>query len=467
MSSVSSALSSLLNGGSSSSGIDISSIIQALTGSSSSGIDVTTAVTAAVTAAEAPATAWSTTLTSLENQSSALTQIQSDVQNLDNDLQQLNSITGPLASSSVTSSNSSVVTATAAAGSTQGNHVIQVNNLATAASWVSSEFASTSATVPAGSLTITNGSGTTQTITTDGTQSLSDVASQINSDNLGVTANVVTDANGSRLSIVSNTTGAASTFTLTGSSSFGTNTVTAGQNASLTVDNIPIVSTSNTVTGAIPGVTLNLQSASTGQVTLNVQPDTSAASTAINQFVTDYNTVIGDLNAQFTNGSSGQGPLAEDASIINLQSAVEQSLSFLQPASSGSTVNLSSLGISINKDGTLSVNSSTLQSTLQNNFAGVQQFFQGSALNGFANNMDKQLSSFLAPGDGAFTVELSSISTQETSLKNDITNFMSTVITPLQTRLTSQFSQAETELQELPGELKQISAEFNPNSNNS
>ena len=466
MSSVSSALSSLLNGGSSS-GIDISSIIEALTGSSTSGIDVTTAVTAAVTAAEAPATGWSNTLTSLENQSSALTQIQTDVQSLDNDLQQLNSITGPLASSSVTSSNSSVVTATAAAGSTHGNHVVQVNNLATAASWTSSEFSSATTTVPAGSLTITTSGGTTQTITTDGTQSLSDIASQINGDNLGVTANVVTDANGSRLSIVSNTTGAASGFTISGSSGFGTNTVTAGQNASLTVDNIPIVSTSNTVTGAIPGVTLNLQSASTGQVTLNVQPDTSAASTAINQFVSDYNTVIGDLNAQFTNGSSGQGPLAEDASIINLQSAVEQSLSFLQPASSGSTVSLSSLGISINKDGTLAVNSSTLQSTLQNNFAGVQQFFQGSALNGFANNMDKQLSNFLAPGDGAFTVELSSISTQETTMKNNITNFMSTVITPLQTRLTAQFWQAETELQELPGELKQISAEFNPNSNNS
>ena len=466
MSSVSSALSSLLNGGSSS-GIDISSIIEALTGSSTSGIDVTTAVTAAVTAAEAPATGWSNTLTSLENQSSALTQIQTDVQSLDNDLQQLNSITGPLASSSVTSSNSSVVTATAAAGSTQGNHVVQVNNLATAASWTSSEFSSATTTVPAGSLTITTSGGTTQTITTDGTQSLSDIASQINGDNLGVTANVVTDANGSRLSIVSNTTGAASGFTISGSSGFGTNTVTAGQNASLTVDNIPIVSTSNTVTGAIPGVTLNLQSASTGQVTLNVQPDTSSASTAITQFVTDYNKVIGDLNAQFTNGSSGQGPLAEDANIINLQSAVEQSLSFLQPAASGSTVNLSSLGISINKDGTLAVDSSTLQSTLQNNFAGVQQFFQGSALNGFAANMDHQLTSFLAPGNGAFTVELSSISTQETTMKNNITNFMSTVITPLQTRLTAQFSQAETELQELPGELKQISAEFNPNSNNS
>jgi len=62
--------------------------------------------------------------------------------------------------------------------------------------------------------------------------------------------------------------------------------------------------------------------------------------------------------------------------------------------SSGSTTTLSSLGISINADGTLAVNSSTLQNTLQNNFAGVQSFFQGSALNGFANNMDQQLTTF-------------------------------------------------------------------------
>src|ERR1017187_1724702 len=103
MSSVS-ALNSLLGSSSSSNGIDISSILQALTGSTSSGLDVTTAVDAAVTAASAPETAWNTQLTSTENQVSTLQQIQTDVQNLDNDVQQLNSITGPLASNAVTSS---------------------------------------------------------------------------------------------------------------------------------------------------------------------------------------------------------------------------------------------------------------------------------------------------------------------------------------------------------------------------
>jgi flagellar hook-associated protein 2 len=463
MSSVSSALSSLLGSNSSSSGIDISSILQALTGSSSSGLDVTTAVTAAVTAAEQPETAWSNQLTSLENQTSALQQIQTDVQNLDNDVQQLNSITGPLASNTVTSSNSSIVSASAASGTALGNHVVTVNNLATTATWTSGEFASSSTDLPAGSFTITTGSGATQTITTDGTESLTDVANGINGDNLGVTASVITDANGARLAIVANASGSASNFTVSGSSNFGFTQPVTGTNAALTVDGVSISSASNTVTGALSGVTLNLEGASAGTpVTLDIQPDTASASTAINQFVTDYNAVITDINAQFDDTSSGQGPLAQDSNIINLQNAVEQSLDFSAP---GSSVNLSSLGISINQNGTLSVDSSTLQNTLQNNFAGVQSYFQGAALNGFANNMDQQLTNFLSPANGAFTVDLQSMNSQETTLKDDITNYQTSVVDPLQTRMTAQFSEAEEELQELPNELKQISAEFGNNSN--
>ena len=462
MSSIS-ALNSLLGGSSSSSGIDISSILEALTGASSSGLDVTSAVTAAVTAAEAPETAWSTQLTSTENQAATLQQIQSDVQNLDNDVQQLNSITGPLASNIVSSSNSGIVSASAASGTALGTHVVTVNNLATTATWTSGEFASSSTDLPAGSFTITTGSGATQTINTDGTESLTDVANSINGDNLGVTASVILDANGARLAIVANASGSASNFTLSGSSSFGFTQAVTGTNAALTVDGVSISSASNTVSGALSGVTLNLEGASAGtQVTLNIQPDTASASTAINQFVADYNTVIGDINAQFNDTSSGQGPLAQDSNIINLQNSVEQALDFSAP---GSSINLSSLGISINQNGTLSVNSSTLQNTLQNNFAGVQSYFQGAALNGFANNMDQKLSNFLSPGDGAFTVDLQSMNNQETILKQNITNFQTTVIEPLQTSLTSQFTKAEEQLQELPMELKQISAEFGNNSN--
>jgi flagellar hook-associated protein 2 len=468
MSSISSALSSLLSSSSNpASNYDLSSILEAALGASSPGLDVTAAVNSAVTAAQAPEQAWENQLSTLQNQSTAINQLQTDVSNLDNDVQGLNSITGPLSAMTVSSSNSGVVTAAAAPGSTAGNHVVVVNNLATTASWTSGAFANGTTALPAGSFTITTGTGAT-TITTDGTQTLNDVVSQINGDNLGLTASVVTDATGSRLAIVANNSGSAGSFTVSGSASFGFTVGATGANASLTVDGISIQSASNTVTGAVPGLTLNLQSASPGtQISLNVQPDTSGAASAINQFVSDYNTVISFLNTQFTYTSgSGQGVLATDSTVRSLQSAVLGAISYTNTAGSSGTVipNLTALGISVNNDGTLNVDSSNLQSTLQNNFSGVQSFFQGASLNGFANSLDQTLTSFIDPSNGAFTLDLQSISGQETDLNTDITNFETNYITPLKAQLQSEYSQAEILLQQLPTEMKQIQAELGQNS---
>lgn len=476
MSSISSALSSLLSGSSASS-VDISSILEAAMGASSPGIDVTAAVNAAVTAAEAPEQAWQSQESTLENQISSLTQIQTDATNLDNDVQSLNSITGPLSARTVSSSNSSVVTASAASGSAIGNHVVTVSSLATTDSWTSATFASGDTVLPAGTITVTPGSGSPATITTDGsTTTLSDVASQINSDNLGVTASVVTDATGARLAIVSNTTGSAANFTVSSSdpSAFGFAETVAGgaTNASLTVDGIPISSASNTVSGALPGITLNLLSADPGvQVSLGVTPDTTQASAAINQFVSDYNAAIKDLNAQFTFSSStnSEGPLSTDSVVRNLQSQLMQALDYTYTPSSGTTTvpNLSSLGISVNNGGTLSVDSGTLTSMLSNNFSDVQSFFQGASFNGFANTLDSQLTSYLAPGNGAFTLDLQSMNSQITDLQTDITNFQTNYIQPLQAQLQSEYSQAEILLQQLPREMQQINTELGYNNSNS
>ncbi len=471
MSSISSALSSLLSG-SSSSGIDLSSILEAAYGASSSGLDVTSAVNAAVTAAQAPEQAWYSQEATIQNQISALQQIQTYATNLDNDIQSLNSVVGPLSARTVSSSNSNVVTASAASGSTIGNHAVVVNNLATTASWTSGTFATISTALPAGSFTITTGSGSTATITTDGTQTLSDVANQINSDNLGLTASVVTDASGSRIAIVANTSGSAANFTVDDSAStgFGFALAAQGVNASLTVDGISISSASNTVTGAIPGVTLNLLSADQGvQVNLGVSQDTASATTAINQFVSDYNTAISALTSQFTYVTgSGEGVLSTDSTIRNLQSALLGAINYTYTPSSGTTTmpNLSSLGISMQNDGTLTVDSSTLQSALQNNFSDVQNFFQGASFNGFANSLDSQLTSFLAPGNGAFTVDLQSMNSEYSDLQTEISNFESNYITPLKTQLQSEYSQAEILLQQLPIEMKQISMELGQNSSN-
>jgi flagellar hook-associated protein 2 len=467
MSSTISALNSLLSN--SSSPYNLTSILEAALGATSPGIDVNQAVSASLSAAEAPERQWEMQESILQNQQSALAQIQTGASNLDADAQSLNSLTGPLAATTVTSSNSSVVTATSASGSASSNNVVIVNGLATNDSWSSSALASASTTVPAGSFTITPTGGNATTITTDGTQTLSDLASQINGDNLGLSANVITDASGSRLSIVSNTSGSASDFTVTtsGYTGFGFTEVESGANASLTVNGNQISSASNTVTGVIPGLTLNLLGTSSSPVTLSVAPDTSQASTAINRFVSDYNSLVSAVNTQFTyTDGVGEGVLSGDPTVRTLQADLLQSIDYTYTPASGTTTmpNLFSMGITMNSDGTLSVDSATLDNSLKNNYSDVQQFFQGASLNGFANSLDQQLTSFTSPGNGAFTVDLQSMSSEFASLQSDIANFQTNVIEPLQAQLQAQYSQAEIALQQLPIEMKNVDAELGLNS---
>jgi flagellar hook-associated protein 2 len=470
MSSVS-ALNSLLDSTSSTSSIDLSQILQAATGASTPGIDVTAAVNSAVTAAQAPETAWENQESALQSQNTALTALQTDTTNIDNDVVALNSITGPLSARTVSSSNSSIVSASAASGTAVGNHTVAVTSLAGTASWASGVVANPTA-LAAGSFTITDSTGNPHIISTGtGTSSLSDVASTINSDNLGLTASVITDASGSRLAIVSNTSGTASNFSVAaGTGGITFTQAVKGVDASLTVDGIQIDSASNTVTGALPGITLNLLNANPGtNVSLAIAPDTTQASTAINQFVTDYNKAVTDLNTQFTFTGTNEGPLATDSVVRSLQSTLQGALDYTYAPASGTTTmpNLSSMGISVNNDGTLTADSATLNNALQNNFSDVQNFFQGAAMNGFANSMDQQLTSFISPADGAFTLDLSSISTEYSGLQTDITNFETNYITPLKTQLTSDYSQAEIALQQLPTEMEQINTELGLNSKSS
>ncbi|MGP8186261.1 MAG: flagellar filament capping protein FliD [Terracidiphilus sp.] len=447
---------------------DLSSILEAALGASSSGIDVTSAVDSAVSAAQAPEDTWESQESTLESQISAMSSMETDVTTLDTEVQDLNSLTGPLSAMTVSSSNSDVISASASSGASTGSHVVVVNSLAATASWTSGTFTSSSTDLPSGNFTITNGSGTSATITTDGTETLSDVASEINNDDLGLTASVITDTSGARLAIVADSSGADSNFTVASSDSsdFGFTQAVTGANASLTVDGISISSASNTVTGAIPDVTLSLLSADPGvDVSLSISPDTSSIESAIQSFITDYNTVVSDLNTQYTVTDGSEGVLATDSTVRDLQNDILGAIDYTYTPSSGTTTvpNLTSLGISVDNNGKLSLDTSTLDSALQNNFSDVQSFFQGTSLNGFANSLDEELTSFTSSSDGAFTVDLQNMNSQVTDLQNNISNFETNYIDPLKTQLQTDYSDAEEALQELPTQIKQIDEELGYN----
>ncbi|MGA9669767.1 MAG: flagellar filament capping protein FliD [Terracidiphilus sp.] len=474
-----SALNSLLG---SSNATNLSEILQAAMGAATPGIDVNSAVNASISAAEAPENAWVSQQSLLQSQTSALTSLQTDATNLDNDMQSLNSLTGPLYATTVASSNSGIVTGSATPGTASSNNVIVVNGLATTASWASTPITGPVATtdLPTGeTITITPSTGSAATYTTgsNGINTLGDLENAINTAGLGVTASIITDATGSRLAIVSNSSGSAGSFTAAASGggtggTFGFVAGGSGTNSSITVNGISFQSATNTVTGAIPGVTLTLAGSSPGtQISLNVAPNTVQASNAINQFVSDYNTLLGAVNSQFSFNGSGQGVLAGDPTIENLQNTLLQAAAYTASPASGNTSttmpNLSSMGITVNTDGTMKVDQSTLSGALQNNFSDVQNFFQGGALNGFANSIDQQLTNFISPSDGAFTVDLQSISTEYTALQTDITNFQTNVIAPLKTQLQREYSSAEIALQQLPSEIKNVNAELGQNNSSS
>ena len=533
--------------------INISSILAATTGATTPGIDVTSAVAAAIYAARAPERGWQADQATLSSQTTALTAIQTATQAVQNDMQALNSLTGPLAARSVTSSNANIVSATAATGTVTGAHTIVVNSLATTGAWYTDSAASATATLPSSSFTLTTAAGASVTIATGTGQTadnLNHLASTINGDSLGVTASVVSDASGSRLAIISNTSGSAGNFSITSANftgtawtspdippgdTLGTNSFTltsggvtttvstttgetyatlassinamnlgvtatagsdangtslsiastdgttpftisepsfgftqsaTGANASLTVDGVPVTSASNTVTGAIGGVSLSLSAAAPGvPVSLAVTSNASQVSTAINQFVSDYNTAIGLVNSQFSiaSGATTEGVLASDPTLVNLQSTLEGALNYAATPATGTTTTVSTLndlGITIGTGGTLSVDSATLNNALINNPSDVQNFFEGPALNGFANSINNALTSFTQPANGAFTVDLSGFNATSTDLTTQINDFETNYIASQQTQLTAMYSAAEIALQQLPAQMAQIQAEL-------
>jgi len=443
----------------STSGINLNSVLSAL-GSSSSGINVAAAVAQAIAALSIPEQQWQSQQQTLQGDTTTINQIQSDVSSLETSLNALGDPLGALAGMIVTSSDTNVVNATAAAGTPAGSHVVIVNNIASTASWYSDSVATSSTNLAPGSFTIQVGSGAaTQVTIGSGVNTLDQLASYINTQHLGVTASVVNDSTGSRLALVSNASGSANGFTISAASGLTFTQASAGQDAALTVDGIPIDSGSNTVTGAVSGLTLNLVGAAPGgQINVTISPDTSSAAQAIAKFVGAYNTAIGDVNSQYTVGATNQeGPLSGDAAVRMLQDTLLSAASY---SGGGNGVSiLADLGITMNNDGTLSLDTTTLTNTIQNNFTAVQNFMQGASSNGFVTNLNNQLSSLTDPTSGAFTIDLQSISAENKDLQTQINNFQAYLSTQ-QTLLTAEYSQADITLQQLPSLQAQINAEL-------
>jgi flagellar hook-associated protein 2 len=451
-------------------GIDVSSIVQQIISSQSGELNV-----------------WENQSTTLATQNGVLTSIENDLTNLQTAVQALDSPTGALSANAATSSNTSVLNASVSGTVTAGDYQVDVNSLATQGTLYTSavtgganaSFLTNGATT--GDLQLQVGGSTGQTydipITQGSNDTLTTLASYINTqssaNNWGVTANVVTDATGSWLEIQSQNTGSPGALSITGQSNISLQFATpvGGTNASLTINGVPYSSASNTVTGAIQGVTLSLVSQSPGNpVQVSVGPDAGQITTAVNNFVTAYNQLINDINAQYqvtgdTTGGTSAQPLESDTSLRTLQSSILADASYALPNATGTTtvnsglINLASLGINMNNDGTLTVGTNaagqSLSQIVADNPSAVLNFFQNSSSTGFADTFNADLTSLTDPTSGPLNVDIAQNTQQEQDLSNSIQNF-ETQLSTEQTALTSEFDSVNASLQAYPLLLQEV-----------
>ena len=436
------------------------------------GIDVKSVVTAILTPESGSLTIWQNQQTDLSSQAGLLAGLNNNLTSLAAAVLSLANPHGPLASLTATSSDSSILTASADTTATTGTHQIVVSTLATTGTVYTDPLTNGDTAFSAGDITLQIGGpgGVTHDIpiTQGSNDTLNTLASYINAQKWGVTANVVTDANGARLALYSQSSGTPGALAITSNNTGLTfNAPVGGTNASLTIDGVPLSSATNTVTGAIAGVTLNLASAAPGTpVQVTVGPDTTAATNAINSFVTAYNAVVGVLNTQFTVDptTNAEGPLGSDSALRSLQSTLLNDATYSITGNSG-LVNLASLGIDMNNDGTLTVNQTatdihpSLSNVLATNSGAVQSFFANVSSTGFANNFNNDLFSLTDTTDGIVNIDIAGNKAQQKALGTQITNLQDRV-TAQQATLTLLYNQVNATLEAYPSLLLEVTAEI-------
>jgi flagellar hook-associated protein 2 len=201
------------------------------------------------------------------------------------------------------------------------------------------------------------------------------------------------------------------------------------QDAEFTINGTTATSATNTVTTALNGITLNLTPAAvdtTGKSpqTVTVAPDTATQATDIENFVSDYNAVvstISTLTAFDSTASAGSqgGPLLGDATVNIIQSALGGIVSGSVNAN-GVNATLASVGISLNSDGTMTLDTSTLNTALQNDPTQVSALFN--LTNGVGAQLNNSISNFTNTGGildqrtAVFTADLKNVTTQSNTL---------------------------------------------------
>ncbi len=226
----------------------------------------------------------------------------------------------------------------------------------------------------------------------------------------------------------------------------------AAQNAVINYGNDYITSQSNTVTDAIPGVTLSL--AGTGSASVTVALNSSAINSDVSGFISSYNQLISDINSQlqYNTQTKSSGPLGGSATLMTLKSSLMSFMASEAPGLTGNNGLASTYGITADPSGSgkLQFNSTTLDSMLTSNPAQAQQYFSslfdGSpTANGVAQagGMITYLNGYTNTANGIIQYKEAGINSNVTNLNNQISLEQSMVQQQMGI-YTKEFSQLES-----------------------
>jgi flagellar hook-associated protein 2 len=414
-----------------------------------SGLDVNSIVSKLVDVEKHPLQALAVKATNVQSQISAFGTVQSEFAALTDVATRLADPTA-WAARTTTSSNASAATITATGSAVAANFSLDVDQLAQ--KQIATSAALAADTKPgAGTLTFQvgtwSGSGTSFVAGTaasvdvviSATDTLSNIASKINSANTGVVASVFNDGTNQRLLLQSKSTGEASGFRVQSAdvalsglvfdpqNSSGTGMAATGlpvqyaQDAKARINGLAVTSTTNTLKDYLPGVTISLLATTTvgydpqqptgsttetrSPLTMGISEDVTIAVKNVNDFVTAYNTLNKSLAAltSYDSTTNTAGLFQGDSSVKSLQSVLRN---MLGSTSLGSSLqHLSDIGVERQLDGSLTINTTKL-SAAANDGDSLQQLFTNdnndASTNGFALKF-RDLGKGIAATDGSLS----------------------------------------------------------------
>lgn len=313
-----------------------------------------------------------------------------------------------------TSADEERLRATASTAAEPASYAVEILALARAHRLVSAPYPSSGSIVGEGQLTISSGANSMQIEVTSANSTLAGIRDAINAsqNNPGVRASIVTGADGAHLILTATRTGAANAITVDavapGSAlealEYGagtTNSLTelaAAADASVEIDGLPLTSASNSIEGAIDGVTLELLQEEPGTtVAVDVAYDEDSAKAAVAKFVDAYNavsTTIAELTA-YNAETKSAAVLLGDAATRSIKSGLREILSRTVGGAGDPFRTLAEIGITTGSNGRLSLDAAKLDAAIGVDFDAVGRLFASDA-GGIASQLADFAESFLA-----------------------------------------------------------------------